>query len=283
MNYRHAFHAGNFADVVKHAVLVALLEALKQKDAPYSYFETHAGAGRYDLRGTEAARTGEHRDGVSRLLAAPKLPSPLEPYASLVRGLNPAGGDGLSVYPGSPLIAATLSRADDRLVLCELQEAEAAELKLLFQGDDRVSIHRRDGYEALRALMPPTPKRGLVLVDPPFEAQEREFKTVAGALKVAFPRWRNGVYAVWYPIKLRQHVAPFHRFLRECGMPKVLVAELLVQPDNSALRLNGCGIAIVNAPYRLDETIGKLLDALVPLLEQGRRTGSKRVEWLVRE
>ena len=282
MNYRHAFHAGNFADVVKHAVLVALLDALKQKDAPYSYFETHAGAGRYDLRGSEAQRTGEHRDGVSRLLAAPRLPVALEPYVGFVRALNPGGtADGLSVYPGSPLIAATLSRADDRLVLCELQEAEAAELKLLFQGDGRVSIHRRDGYEALKALMPPTPKRGVVLVDPPFEAQEREFKTVAGALKVAFPRWRNGVYAVWYPIKLRQHVAPFHRFLRECGMPKVLVAELLVQPDNSALRLNGCGLAIVNAPYRIDETIRGLLDALVPIL--ARAGGSSRVEWLVRD
>jgi 23S rRNA (adenine2030-N6)-methyltransferase len=283
VNYRHAFHAGNFADVVKHAVLVALLEALKQKDAPYSYFETHAGAGRYDLRGSEASRTGEHRDGVSRLLAAARVPAALEPYVGLVRALNPDGGDALSIYPGSPLIAATLSRADDRLVLCELQEAEAAELKLLFQGDPRVSIHRRDGYEALRALMPPTPKRGLVLVDPPFEAQEQEFKTISRTLKVAFERWRNGVYAVWYPIKLRQHVAPFHRFLRECGMPKVLVAELLVQPDNSALRLNGCGLAIVNAPYRLDETLGRLLGALAPILAQDRKAGSHRVEWLVRE
>ena len=146
MNYRHAFHAGNFADVVKHAVLVALLEALKQKDSPCSYFESHAGAGRYDLTGEEAKKTGEHRDGVSRLLAATRLPAALHVYLNLVRSLGPHPTGGLAAYPGSPLIASLLLRPDDRLVLCELQEAESAALRRLFQGDKRVAIHRRGTF-----------------------------------------------------------------------------------------------------------------------------------------
>ena len=280
MNYRHAFHAGNFADVVKHVALVALLEALKQKDAPYTYFESHAGAGRYDLHAEEARRTGEHRDGVSRLLAATRLPAVLHVYLNLVRSLAPPIDGTLAAYPGSPLIASLLSRPEDRLVLCELQEEETNSLRRLFQGDRRVSIHRRDGYEALGAVLPPTPRRGLALIDPPFEAQQLEFDAIAEALERAHARWKTGVYAIWYPIKLRQHVAPFHRFLRSSGFSKVLVAELCVHPDNSALRLNGCGVAIVNAPYRIDRTLDEALRALLPLLAQGR-FGSQRVEWLV--
>jgi 23S rRNA (adenine2030-N6)-methyltransferase len=280
LNYRHAFHAGNFADVVKHAVLVALLEAMKQKDAPFAYFESHAGAGRYDLGGEEAKKTGEHRDGVSRLLAATRLPAMLHVYLNLVRSLNPGIAGGISAYPGSPLIASLLLRPEDRLVLCELQEPEALALRTLFKGDKRVAVHRRDGYEALRALLPPTPRRGVALIDPPFEAQALEFEIIADALEAAFARWKTGIFAVWYPIKLRQQIAPFHRFLRKSGMSKVLVAELCVHPDNSALRLNGCGLAIVNAPYRLDRTLAEILPALLKLLAQGR-FGSQRVEWLV--
>ncbi|HVF35033.1 MAG TPA: 23S rRNA (adenine(2030)-N(6))-methyltransferase RlmJ [Candidatus Saccharimonadia bacterium] len=280
MNYRHAFHAGNFADVAKHAVLVALLEAMKQKDSPFSYFDSHAGAGRYDLAGEEAKKTGEHREGIARLLAATRLPATLHVYLNLVRSLAPERGGALTAYPGSPLIAALLTRPDDRLVLCEVQDVETESLRRLFLGDKRVAIHRRDGYQALRALLPPTPRRGLALIDPPFESQSLEFDAIADALEGAFARWKTGVYAIWYPIKLAQHVAPFLRFLRQSGMPKILVAELLVHPANSALRLNGCGIAIVNAPYRLDRTLGEILPVLLKHLAQGR-FGSQRVEWLV--
>lgn len=269
MNYRHAFHAGNFADVVKHVTLVALLEALQRKEAPYAYLETHAGAGRYDLEG-EAARTGEYLDGVMRLDAAAARDAPRRPadptvarYLGLVRAENPDAAAGtLRHYPGSPLIAARLARADDRLVLCELVEEPAAALKRTFAGDPRVAVHRRDGYEALRALLPPTPRRGLVLIDPPFEAQERELDAVRQALESAFTRWANGIYAVWYPIKLRQHVNPFHRWLRGAGVPNVVVAELCVRPDDSALRLNGCGLAILNAPYRLEHALAPAYAAM---------------------
>jgi 23S rRNA (adenine2030-N6)-methyltransferase len=283
MNYRHAYHAGNFADVVKHAVLVGLLESLKQKAAPFSYVETHAGAGRYNLAAVEAQKTQEYVRGIACLLGAARLPSVLHVYLNLVRALNTRAAAGQLVeYPGSPLIAALLARAEDRLTLCELQEAEAAALKLEFKSDARVAVHQRDGYAALKALLPPTPRRGLVLIDPPFEEQEREFDTIADALQAALKRWPTGTYAVWYPIKLRQHIAPFHRWLKQCGSKNVLVGELCLHPDNSALRLNGCGMAIVNAPYRFERTLSEVFPALLSLLEQGRY-GQQSVQWLVQE
>jgi 23S rRNA (adenine2030-N6)-methyltransferase len=279
MNYRHAFHAGNFADVLKHAVLVALLRALTRKDAPLAYLETHAGAGRYDLGGPEAAKTREHEAGIGRLLDAPRVPAALADYLAVVRAGQPAG-TGLAEYPGSPLIAARLLRPDDRLLLCELEESAHAALKLAFAGDPRVAVHRRDGYAALKALLPPRERRGLVLVDPPFEAQEAEFDAIATALGAAFRRFPQGVYAVWYPIKLRRHVARFHRWLRACGMPKVLVAEVLLRPDDSALTLNGCGMAIANTPWQLDRALADALAALPGLLGAGAG-GGFRLDWLM--
>lgn len=283
MNYRHAYHAGNFADVLKHAVLVGLLEALKQKQTPFCYLDTHAGAGRYDLHGTEAQKTREAVDGVLRLLDAPRLPSCVHVYLNLVRALNNgrAGGD-LAVYPGSPLLATLLMREQDRAQLCELQGDEAQALRELFRGDARVAVHDRDGYAALRALLPPKERRGLVLIDPPFEAQEDEFRAIEAALGDALQRWPTGLYAVWYPIKLRQHILPFHRWFVDRGVKKTLVAELLLHPDNSALRLNGCGMLLVNPPWKFDRQLEELLPALTQRLAQGR-FGQHRVQWLVGE
>ena len=282
MNYRHAYHAGNFADVLKHAVLVALLESLVRKDAPLCYIDTHAGAGRYDLAGSEAQKTREHADGITRLLSAP-LPPALQSYTKLVRALGANAGRGeLVEYPGSPLLASMLLRADDRLLLCELQDAERAQLELLFAGDRRVQVMQRDGYAALKALLPPKERRGLVLIDPPFEQQADEFDLVAGALEPAFERFATGVYAIWYPIKLRHDINRFHRWLKACGMHKILVAELLLRPDNSALRLNGCGMAIINAPWKLDETLAQVLPAIADLLVVDRG-GGHSLQWLVRE
>lgn len=279
MNYVHAFHAGNFADVAKHVTLVALIEAMKRKEAAFSYLETHAGAGHYDLRG-EAAKTGEFRDGVLKMVGV-REPDVVAQYLGLIAAENADAPKGdLLEYPGSPLIAARLMRPQDRLQLCETAEQPAHDLKRLFANDPRVGVHRRDGYEALRALLPPPEKRGLILVDPPFEQQEQEFKTIAQALRPAFQRFATGVYAVWYPIKLRQHIAPFHRFLRECGLKRVLVAELGLHPDNSALRLNGCGMAIFNTPYQVDEVLRPAFKAMHERLAESRY-GFDRVEWLV--
>jgi 23S rRNA (adenine2030-N6)-methyltransferase len=283
MNYRHAYHAGNFADVFKHTVLVGLIEALKQKQTPICYFDTHAGSGRYDLHGEQALKTREHVDGVLRLLDAARLPASLHVYLNLVRAMNgtrPAHD--LAVYPGSPLLASLLLRDDDRMQLCELQPDEAAKLRDVMRGDPRATVHERDGYAALKALLPPAQKRGLVLIDPPFEAQDGEFRAIETALKAAHARWATAVYAVWYPIKLRQHVTPFHRWLRASGLRKVLVSELLLHPDNSALRLNGCGMALINTPFKFDRQLEELLPVLTQHLAQGR-FGQHGVHWLVED
>ena len=277
MNYRHIYHAGNFADVLKHVVLMALIEALKTKQTPFAVLDTHAGAGRYSLASEEALKTGEFRDGVMRLLAMERLPTLLHAYLNMVRPTP-----GTTTYPGSPLIAAQLLRVLDRLMLCEVQDEETRSLRQLFARDPRIAVHQRDGYEAMGALLPPKEKRGLVLIDSPFEAQEQEFRIIEEALASAHKRWPTGIFAIWYPIKLRQTVLPFHRWLKQSGFRKVLIAELYVQPDNSALRLNGCGMAILNTTYRLDRTLAEIMPVLGAALAQSRYS-EERLEWLVED
>jgi 23S rRNA (adenine2030-N6)-methyltransferase len=277
MNYRHAFHAGNFADVFKHAILLALLDALTAKDKPLCCFDTHAGRGHYALDEVEAGKTGEWRDGIGRLLDGSDVPAPLQRYVDAIRACNPDGT--LRAYPGSPLLAARTLRANDRLVLCETQDDEVTALHSLFRDDRRVHVHQRDGYAALKALLPPAEKRGLALIDPPFEAQEGEFTAIEAALAQAHSRWRNGVYAVWYPIKSHRAIAPFHRHLAAGSFEKVLVAELLVRPDDSPLRLNGCGMLIANPPWKLDATLAAMLPALHGKLAQSS-AASHRLRWL---
>ncbi len=281
MNYRHAFHAGNFADVFKHSILIGLLESLKSKQKPFCFMDTHAGRGHYLLNDSEAMRTAEAADGVQRLLTATRLPSLLHVYVNLVRSLN-AGRDELIEYPGSPLIASLVMREEDRGILCEVQAEECAALRSALSGDARFAIHERDGYAAMNALLPPVQRRGLVLIDPPFEAQDGEFRLIEKALADAAKRWPGGIYAVWYPIKLRQQVQPFHRWLGKSGFDKILVAELLLHPDNSALRLNGCGMALINPPWKFERQLQELLPALQNLLSQGRY-GQHRIEWLLRD
>ena len=283
MNYRHAFHAGNLADVFKHAILIGLIDALKAKPTPFCYIDTHAGAGRYDLRDEEARKTGEFVDGVQRLLVAANLPDSLRPYFDLLRAANAADANGhLNVYPGSPLIASLSLRDSDRIALCEVQEAETAALKKLFADDKRVGVHQRDGYSALAGLVPPKERRGVVLIDPPFEAQEAEFRTIQSALADAYAHWPTGIYAIWYPIKLHRQVLRFQRWFAKQGIKKTLVAELMIDADDSPLRLNGCGMVIVNAPWQFDAWLARLLPDLERLLARSPRA-SHRLEWLTRE
>ena len=283
MNYRHAFHAGNFADVFKHTILIGLLDSLKQKATPFCYFDTHAGAGSYDLRGAQAEKTAEAADGVLRLLDITAPPPMLQRYLEVLRSLNPhSAGRDVLYYPGSPLIAANTMRAADRAVLCEWQPEEAAQLRKLFAQDARIGVHERDGYAAVGALVPPRERRGLVLIDPPFEAQEDEFRAMETGLRAAYSRWPTGIYAIWYPIKLREQTRPFHRWFAANKIGRTLVAELLRQPDDSALRLNGCGMVIVNPPWKFEQQLGQLLPVLQDRLKVGG-TGQSRVDWLTRE
>ncbi|MDO1530049.1 23S rRNA (adenine(2030)-N(6))-methyltransferase RlmJ [Fulvimonas sp. R45] len=289
MNYRHAYHAGNFADVLKHVVLRALIESLHAKPAPFCLLDTHAGSGCYALDSEEAGKTGEYRDGIARLLFpdlhgggadAGTLPPLLRRWLDDILAL-PGNEHGLKLYPGSPLQAARALRHGDSLHACELHPDEAARLRELFHGDARVHVHQRDGYAALKALLPPREKRGLVLVDPPYE-QDAEYASIEKALKEALQRWPGGIYAVWYPVKLRSQVQPFLRKLRHSGAKRVLRAELLVHPDDTPLRLNGSGMAIFNAPWKLDEALREPLRALARLLSQ-ERPATWTLDWLLQE
>ncbi len=265
MNYRHAFHAGNFADVFKHTLLIGLLNALKAKPAAFCHVDTHAGRGSYALDRGPAQRTGEYRQGVLRLLAAPALPAALQAYVDVVRSFAGQAGEALTCYPGSPLVAAALMREQDRAIVCELHPEEAAALRLALRGDRRFGVHQRDGYAAMKALLPPVQKRGLVLIDPPFEAQAGEFAIIQAALQQALARWPHAIYAVWYPIKLEVAVAPFQRWLGAQGKDAI-VAEFLLHPANSPLRLNGCGMVIINPPWRFEQQLASWLPVLATLL-----------------
>lgn len=279
MNYRHAFHAGNFADVFKHVVLTLLLKAVRSKDKPFIYLDTHAGAGRYDL-GSEAARkTREFEQGIARLWALTTPPPALRDYLAAVHALN--RGEQLRFYPGSPRIARHFLRRQDRMVLCEANPDEFRRLKAEFAGDKQLSVHRQDGYLGLKAFLPPPENRGIVLIDPPYESAD-EFERVAGALIASCARWRGGIYALWYPIKLPAAVAALHEALRHSGIRKILLAELAVYPRDNAFRLNGCGMVVINPPWRLDEELKSLLPQLAGLLRQ-ETDAHTRLDWLVPE
>jgi 23S rRNA (adenine2030-N6)-methyltransferase len=255
VNYRHAFHAGNFADCMKHALLVALLRALLRKPAPLFVLDTHAGAGQYDLDAEPARRTNEAANGIFRILDHP--PAELEDYAALVRRLG--------LYPGSPELVRALLRPDDRLACCELHPEDCSDLRRMFREDPRISVHQRNGWEALKALLPPDQKRGLILIDPPYE-EPREFDRLAEGLALAHSRFHTGVLAAWYPVK---HRAPIRAFLDSLSLRDVIAAELLLREPLEPARLNGCGMLIVNPPYQFERDAQIILDALLLRLGDG--------------
>ncbi len=279
MNYRHAFHAGNHADVLKHIVLIALLEAFKRKEAPFFVLDTHAGRGQYLLQGEQASKTAEARSGIFKLFVLKGLPALVQRYLKRIQADNPVGA--LVSYPGSPLIIAQTLRDQDRLAACELQPDEAKALGTLFKNDTRVGVHARDGYSAMKALLPPKEKRGLVLIDPPYESQDVEYLHILAALRDAMQRWPTGTYAVWYPIKQRKSLNQFFRKAANLGCKSSLYLELLVRPDDTPLRLNGSGLLILNPPYQLDTELAPVLPVLARLL--GEENASFSLEWLKAE
>jgi len=262
MNYRHAYHAGNFADVVKHVVLTRLVDYLKQKDKAFRVIDTHAGIGRYDLSSVEAQKTGEWQGGIGRLVGAQldaRAAALLAPYLEAVRALNPSGG--MKTYPGSPLIVRQLLRKQDRLTAIELHPQDAARLKAVVAGDIQARVIELDGWLALGAHLPPKEKRGLVLVDPPFE-EEGEFSRLVDGLARAHRRWPGGIYALWYPIKDRKAVAAFRAALKETGIPKLLDIGFEIRPPSSEPSLDGSGMVVVNPPFTLESELRILLPAL---------------------
>ncbi len=312
MNYRHIFHAGNFADVFKHAVLTLLLKSLVTKDKPFVYLETHAGSGRYDLDAEAARKTNEARAGIGRLWAQRENFPELADYFSVVKALNL--GSAPRFYPGSPRLARTLLRTQDRMALFELVPEECARLRDEFARDDNVQVFCQDGYGGLKAQLPPRERRGLVLIDPPYETAtgpvlmagrategSRASFSVRGprlspiaeaggdfgrafeALTLAHERWATGIFALWYPVKERAPVARLHRALEASGIRKILCAELMLYPEDTAFRLNGSGLIVVNPPWKLDETLRDLLPRLLAALQGEEHAGRTGVSWLVPE
>jgi 23S rRNA (adenine2030-N6)-methyltransferase len=269
MNYRHAYHAGNFADVIKHAVLCRVLMHLRGKPGAFRVIDTHAGAGAYDLRGVEAGKTLEWRDGIGRLIGA-GLDAPvralLAPYLDAVAALNPSGA--LAAYPGSPALARALLRSQDRLIACELEPQAVAALSRELGGDARAKAVAIDGWTALTAYVPPKERRGLVLIDPPFE-QEDEFSRLVQGLAAAHRKWPTGHYLAWYPIKNANEVAAFVRKLAGSGIAKMLRVELIVPSSAAETGLRGSGLIVVNPPWTLHDELNVLLPALARVLSRG--------------
>jgi 23S rRNA (adenine2030-N6)-methyltransferase len=281
MNYRHAFHAGSFADVVKHAMLVRILIHLRGKPAAFRVLDTHAGAGLYDLAGPEASRGGEWRAGIGRLLAAPvgePARALLAPYLEAVARLNPAGS--LTTYPGSPALVLSLLRPQDRLIACELEPAAAAALARHLGRDRRSKALALDGWTALNAYVPPKERRGLVLIDPSFE-DEGDFPRLAEGLEAAHRKWPGGSYLLWYPIKERAGPDTLARRLRRSGIGKILRAEIRIAPSPGSNRLNACGLIAVNPPWTLGSELAVLLPALAAIL--AGKGGGHRLDWLAGE
>jgi 23S rRNA (adenine2030-N6)-methyltransferase len=279
LSYRHAYHAGNFADVLKHAVLTRVIAALKKKATPFCYVDTHAGCARYDLHAALANKTREYLTGIGRLWQRDDAPRALDDYLDAVRAENPDGE--LNFYPGSPRIARRLLRDGDRMVLMELHTTEYPLLKQEFAHDRAVAVHHMNGYEGLGAWLPPKEKRGVVLIDPSYE-NRNEFDRVAEALQSAYARWTTGVLCLWYPVLQRSRVRQLESALRESGMRDVLVAELNVMPDDSPPGMHGCGMIVVRPPYQLDAELKQIVPWLRDALVQ-QQPAPARVEWLVPE
>lgn len=267
VNYRHGYHAGNFADVLKHTALCELLHLLLSKDKKLFVLDTHAGAGGYDLAGKLAERTGEAAAGIARLIATPPAGRPaavaryLTAVAAYDRKFGPSSG-ALRRYPGSPRLIRAVLRPGDRFIACELHAEDALSLRREFAGDRAVEVRQEDGYKVLKAMLPPLERRGLVLIDPPFEATD-EFERLARAVRQGLRRFATGCYALWYPIKDEAAAAAFVATLEA---PKRLVMELRLSGDAGEGKLAACGLAVINPPWRFEEAMAEALPWIASVL-----------------
>ena len=277
--YRHLFHAGGFTDVFKHALLAQLVVALKGKVKPFLYLDTHAGIGRYDLNHPWAQKNREFQGGIARVWTRADAPPALAPYLDAVRAENPDGR--LRRYPGSPVIARGLLRAHDRMALTELNKTDCAELAELFSGDRRVEVRLADGYEALRAFLPPRERRGIVFVDSSFD-RPREFDRLRRGLTDAHRRFATGIHALWYPLMEPPAMEAFERSIIATRIHKILQLELSVRNAGGNGPLGGCGMLVVNAPFGFETTARSILQWLWPALSHDG-AGGVRVRWLAPE
>ncbi|EOV7493395.1 23S rRNA (adenine(2030)-N(6))-methyltransferase RlmJ [Proteus mirabilis] len=279
LSYRHSFHAGNHADVLKHIVQTLIIESLKEKEKPFLYLDTHAGAGRYQLTNAHATRTGEYLEGIARLWQQEEVPELILPYLEAVGSLNTS--DELRYYPGSPLLAAKLLREQDLLMLTELHPTDFPLLRTEFSRDKRVRVCREDGFGQLKSKLPPVSRRGFALIDPPYELKQ-DYSAVVKGIVEGYKRFATGTYAIWYPVVHRQQIKRMLKDLEATGIRKILQIELAVKPDSDQLGMTASGMIVINPPWKLASQMASILPwlhkALVP-----EGTGHTLVEWVVPE
>ncbi|WP_431888016.1 23S rRNA (adenine(2030)-N(6))-methyltransferase RlmJ [Pectobacterium colocasium] len=279
LSYRHSFHAGNHADVLKHTVQSLIITALKEKEKPFLYLDTHAGAGRYQLSGEHAERTGEYLDGIAKIWQRDDIPAELEPYMQAVHTYNHNGQ--LRYYPGSPLIARQLLREQDKLHLTELHPSDFPLLRNEFQKDSRAKVQRDDGYQQLKSQLPPLSRRGFMLIDPPYELKT-DYQAVVKGIQEGHKRFATGVFALWYPVVLRQHIKRMLKELEATGIRNILQIELAVLPDSDRYGMTASGMIVINPPWKLAAQMKSVLPWLHSVLVP-EGTGHTLVEQIVPE
>ena len=268
MNYRHHFHAGNFADVMKHVLLLQILTRLNQKDKPYRYIDTHGGAGKYDLSTSEAQKSGEFLNGIHRLVKLDdsikrNAPEGVQQYLKIVEKMREGSGKG--AYPGSPWFALEGMREIDKATIFEMQRDVFQQLYYNVR-DKRAGLHERDAYEGLFGVIPPKEKRGLVMIDPPYEVERKDFPQLVDLIATAYKKWPTGVFAIWYPIKDRAMIDRFEKKMIKTGIRRQLICEVCVWPDDTPVGLNGCGLLVINPPWKFSEDADEALQWLFPHL-----------------
>lgn len=279
LSYRHSFHAGNHADVLKHIVQTLIIESLKEKEKPFLYLDTHAGAGRYQLTNVHATRTGEYLEGIARLWQQEEVPELILPYLEAVGSLNTS--DELRYYPGSPLLAAKLLREQDLLMLTELHPTDFPLLRTEFSRDKRVRVCREDGFGQLKSKLPPASRRGFALIDPPYELKQ-DYSAVVKGIVEGYKRFATGTYAIWYPVVHRQQIKRMLKELEATGIRKILQIVLAVKPDSDQLGMTASGMIVINPPWKLASQMASILPWLhKTLVPEG--TGHTLVEWVVPE
>ncbi|EKF9288230.1 23S rRNA (adenine(2030)-N(6))-methyltransferase RlmJ [Vibrio cholerae] len=278
LSYRHSFHAGNHADVLKHIVQSLILNSLQQKEKPFVYHDTHSGVGRYDLTHEWSEKTGEYKQGIARVWQQDNIPAELNSYLDAIRQLNQ--GETLRYYPGSPRVARAHLREQDRMVLTELHPSDYPLLEQEFHRDRQVSIYKEDGFARLKASLPPQERRGLVLIDPPYELA-KEYRDVVQAIAQSYKRWATGIYAIWYPVVNRCDIDDMVEGLQGLEIRKILQVELGVAPDTNERGMTASGMIVINPPWTLESQ----MQTILPFLKQAiaPATGHYKVEWVVPE
>ena len=278
-SYRHIFHAGNYADVFKHVVVVSLIKALQRKDSGFCIHDTHAGIGLYNLQSQQAQKNREFNRGVQLLIQAASPPELIQKYLQIVRVVN--GGETLAYYPGSPTLARKLMRPQDGMILTELNKLDYETLKQGFARDKQVAVHCQDAWQGLKAFVPPKQKRGLVLIDPPYELKS-EVNDMISAFRLAYKKWSTGIYAIWYPIFEDNFDRRIARQLKESSIPKILDVNMRIRDAGDGRRMIGTGMFIINPPWQLDELLKSSIDFLWNALNEDGK-GDYSVSWLVPE